>query len=71
MEIWKWVFVGVIWYAGFVLSINALELGRSQRTERISAITRRVKEEISATEAGQMERDDIRIVSYSSKIQLL
>jgi len=36
MEIWKWVFVGVIWYAGLVLSIGAMELGRSQRNERIS-----------------------------------
>jgi hypothetical protein len=36
MEIWKWVFVGVIWYAGLVLSIGAVELGMSQRTERIS-----------------------------------
>uniref|UniRef100_A0A2K1YC08 Exostosin GT47 domain-containing protein n=1 Tax=Populus trichocarpa TaxID=3694 RepID=A0A2K1YC08_POPTR len=36
MEIWKWVFVGVLWYAGFVLSTGAVELGRSQHTERIS-----------------------------------
>ncbi|KAJ6875997.1 hypothetical protein NC652_035383 [Populus alba x Populus x berolinensis] len=36
MEIWKWVFVGVILYAGLVLSIDAVELGRSQCTERIS-----------------------------------
>ncbi|KAG6747288.1 hypothetical protein POTOM_049684 [Populus tomentosa] len=36
MEIWKWVFVVVIWFAGLVLSVGAVELGRSQRTERIS-----------------------------------
>ncbi|KAJ6889095.1 beta-1,4-xylosyltransferase IRX10L [Populus alba x Populus x berolinensis] len=36
MEIWKWVFVGVLWYAGSVLSTGAVELGRSQHTERIS-----------------------------------
>lgn len=36
MEIWKWVFVGILWYAAFVLRIGAVELGRSQPTERIS-----------------------------------
>ncbi|KAJ6748304.1 BETA-14-XYLOSYLTRANSFERASE IRX10L-RELATED [Salix purpurea] len=36
MEIWKWVFVGVLWYAGYVSSTGAVELGRSQNTERIS-----------------------------------
>ncbi|KAJ6866521.1 hypothetical protein NC652_037922 [Populus alba x Populus x berolinensis] len=36
MEIWKWVFIGVIWYASLVLSIGAMELGRSQHTKRIS-----------------------------------
>ncbi|KAL3597432.1 hypothetical protein D5086_009069 [Populus alba] len=36
MEIWKWVFVGAIWYTGLVLSIGVVKLGKSQRTERIS-----------------------------------
>ncbi|KAH8486586.1 hypothetical protein H0E87_025554 [Populus deltoides] len=45
MKIWKWVFVGVIWYAGLVLSIGVVELGRSQHIERIFGSARDVLED--------------------------
>ena len=36
MEIWRWVIIGILFLAAFVVKIEAFKLGRSQPTERIS-----------------------------------
>ncbi|PPD92959.1 hypothetical protein GOBAR_DD10095 [Gossypium barbadense] len=36
MEIWGWVFIGILFLADFVVKIEPFKLGRSQPTERIS-----------------------------------
>lgn len=36
MEIWKWVFVGILYFAAFASTAGAVKLGRGQPTERIS-----------------------------------
>uniref|UniRef100_A0A2P2LF24 Putative beta-1 4-xylosyltransferase IRX10L n=1 Tax=Rhizophora mucronata TaxID=61149 RepID=A0A2P2LF24_RHIMU len=36
MDLWKWAFVGIFWCAALILRIDAVGLGRSQPTERIS-----------------------------------